>query len=86
MYFHSVHGKNIQLTSDSSEAKRTSGFCQGITFSNNPMIQFERVTFQVGYQPQQFSQLGSNHILINSKSFFKRSNKKNLWSGNLVNI
>ena len=63
MYFHSVHGKNIQLSVDSSEAKRTSGFCQGITFSNNPMTQFERVTFQVGYEPMQFNQLGTNYIL-----------------------
>jgi len=90
MYFHSVHGKNIQLSSDSSEAKRTSGFCQGITFSNNPMTQFERVTFQVGYQPpppaqshhqQQFNQ--SNCLFNTNKSFFKRSNKKNPWTGNL---
>lgn len=87
MYFHSVHGKNIQLSPDNSEAKRTSGFCQGITFSNNPMTQFERVTFQVGYQTsaqnQQFNQINSNFNLNSNKSYFKRSNKKNSWTGNL---
>ena len=48
MYFHAVHGKNIVLSNDSSQAKRTSGFCQGITFSNNPLTPLQRVTFVVG--------------------------------------
>ena len=104
MYFHSVHGKNIQLSADSSEARRTSGFCQGITFSNNPMTQFERVTFLVGQQQQpekqqsfsssspshhqfsHFNQNANHHLLLNNngfKHFFKRSNKKSFWTGNL---
>jgi hypothetical protein len=48
MYFNSVHGKNIQLSSDSSQARRVSGFCQGITFSNNPLTALQRITFLVG--------------------------------------
>jgi hypothetical protein len=48
MYFHSVHGKNIQLSSDSSQARRVAGFCQGITFSNNPLTPLQRITFLVG--------------------------------------
>jgi len=51
------------------------------------MTQFERVTFQVAYQPlaqhQKLNQLSSNYIFNNNKSYFKRSNKKNPWTGNL---
>ena len=92
MYFHSVHGKNIQLSADSSEAKRTSGFCQGITFSNNPMTQFERVTFLVDQQHQHQQLFNSSNLILNNNNnnnnnasnFFKRSSKKiNFWTGNL---
>lgn len=93
MYFHSVHGKNIQLSADSSQAKRASGFCHGITFSNNPLVQFQRVTFLVGSefsdesnrekaqsQNEQLNFLLSN---LNKSTTFanKRSSKKSLWNG-----
>jgi hypothetical protein len=52
MYFHSVYGKNIKLSSDNSQAKRTAGFCQGITFSNNPLTPLQRVTFIVEQIPE----------------------------------
>jgi protein neuralized len=78
MYFHSVTGKNIKLSSDSSEAKRVNGFCDGITFSNNPLVQFQRVTFQIGQIPQ----LDKNDF-GNKQNVFKKLNKKSLWNGNL---
>jgi hypothetical protein len=94
MYFHSVHGKNISLSADSSQARRESGFCHGITFSNNPLVQFQRVTFLVGSeltnddsskekaqsQNEQLNFLLSN---LNKPIAFgnKRSFKKSLWNG-----
>lgn len=47
MYFHSVHGKNIELSADYSQAKRLSGFCQGITFSSSPLTPLQRVSFLI---------------------------------------
>jgi hypothetical protein len=45
--FHHIHGKNIVLSQDSSQATRINGFCQGITFSNTPLTQLQRITFQI---------------------------------------
>lgn len=78
MYFHSVHGKNIQLSQDSSQAKRVRGFCQGITFSSNPLTPLQRVTFLVG------NESADNKYSSNTKQgYFKRSSKKSIWNGNL---
>ena len=52
MYFHSVHGKNIELSSDFCQAKRLCGFCQGITFSSSPLTPLQRVTFLAEKVPQ----------------------------------
>ena len=75
MYFHVVHGKNITLSPDNSQAKRASGFCQGITFSNNPLIQLERITFQIGHEAQ-------INNLNGKQNAFKKS-KKAVWNGGL---
>lgn len=72
MYFHSVHGKNIQLSSDNSQAKRVSSFCQGITFSNSSLSQFQIVTFLVGCD--------SLNKLNNFNANYK---KKSYWNGHL---
>ena len=47
--FHNVHGKNISLSSDSSQADRVCGFCNGITFTNSPLTQLQRITFQLAF-------------------------------------
>ena len=85
MYFHSVHGKNIQLSSDSSQARRISGFCQGITFSNNPLTPLQRVTFLVGNNVVAVPTSSSNHMPINLKHAKKTtsSSKKSIWNGHL---
>jgi hypothetical protein len=72
MYFHSVHGKNIHLSTDSSQAKRLNGFCQGITFSSNPLTQLQRVTFVVGNESKQ-----------SAGGLTSRRCKKPAWNGNL---
>jgi hypothetical protein len=86
MYFHSVHGKNIQLSSDSSQAKRASSFCHGITFSNNSLTQLQRVTFLVGADSSQ-SPLNLNLKLkrLNLTGGIIRSsnNRKSIWNGSL---
>ena len=77
MYFHGVHGKNILLSSDNSQAKRICGFCQGLTFSNNPLTQFQRITFQIGNEINH-----THHFTNKQNSFFKRYKKEN-WNGDL---
>lgn len=72
MYFHSVHGKNIKLSADSSQARRIDGFCQAITFSNNPLVPLQRITFLVG---SEFDPPVNRSKKINSK--------KSAWNGNL---
>jgi hypothetical protein len=93
MYFHSVHGKNIQLSSDSSQARRITSFCQGITFSNSPLTKLQNVTFLVGcdssitslYKPANFptTNLGNINNNHNNKSGYKFSSKKNIWNSYL---
>jgi hypothetical protein len=68
MYFHSVHGKNIQLSSDSSQARRVAGFCQGITFSNNPLMPLQRITFLVGSNVSTHQQSTSNPSQTKAKN------------------
>ncbi|RMZ96123.1 neuralized PATS1 [Brachionus plicatilis] len=67
MYFHSVHGKNIELSTDFSQAKRSTGFCQGITFSSSPLTQLQRVTFMVEKIPQS-TWTGNLRIGLTSKN------------------
>lgn len=92
MYFHSVHGKNIQLSTDSSQARRINSFCQGITFSNSPLTQLQRVTFLVGcdssiissYKPDNFPSTNLGNINnYNTKIGHKHSSKKNFWNSYL---
>jgi hypothetical protein len=95
MYFHSVHGKNIYLSPDSSQARRTNSFCHGITFSNSPLTQLQRVTFLVGSESyatsaskksnedaRTLTNLGN--INNSNKSSFKfSSSRKTMWNGHL---
>ena len=90
MYFHSVHGKNIHLSPDNSQAKRTSSFCQGITFSNSPLTQLQRVTFLVGSVDSSsytssaaaFKRTITNLGNVNNTSKLS-SNRKTMWNGHL---
>ena len=75
MYFHVVHGKNIVLSSDNSQAKRICGFCQGLTFSSNPLTQFQRITFQISNESFTNSSCKQNNL-------FKKTKKAN-WNGGL---
>lgn len=45
--FHSVHGRHIVLQKDERLARRTTGSCQGVTFSNRPIFINEKVHIQV---------------------------------------
>lgn len=92
MYFHSVHGKNIQLSTDSSQAKRINSFCQGITFSNSPLTQLQRVTFLVGcdcsitslYKQPNFPMTNLGNInSYHNKNGYKFSSRKNIWNSYL---
>jgi hypothetical protein len=78
MYFHTVHGKNIELSADKSEAKRTFGFCQGITFSNSPLTQLQRVTFQVSQNTTTTTSSQDN----NSQQQ-QQQQQQNNWNGHL---
>ena len=45
------HGAAISVTSDGLSARRTTGFANGIVFTNRPMNIFEKITFEVDQQP-----------------------------------
>lgn len=88
--FHNVHGKNIVLSADSSQATRINGFCQAITFSNSPLTRLQRITFQI--LPDTFILNTNNTSTISpngDQNFtfnFSRSNRKSkkpLYNGGL---
>lgn len=62
--FHNVHGKNVVLSADSSQATRINGFCQAITFSNSPLTPLQRITFQI--LPDSFALPKSNSDTLNN--------------------
>ena len=41
--FHSVHGKNVELSADRRQAKRVDSYCDAICFSARPIATGERV-------------------------------------------
>jgi hypothetical protein len=45
------HGAAINISTDGLSARRTSGFANGILFSNRPINVFEKVTFELQEQP-----------------------------------
>ncbi|CAF1470691.1 unnamed protein product [Adineta ricciae] len=45
------HGAAISIASDGLSARRTTGFANGIVFTNRPMNIFEKITFEVDQQP-----------------------------------
>jgi hypothetical protein len=96
MYFHSVHGKNIQLSADNSQARRINGFCQGITFSSNCLTQLQRVTFVVGSEAAVVAtdsvsaaaaaaaaEAGSLNDASRGKKSASNNKSKSNWNGNL---
>ena len=45
--FHSTHGRNIEISTDGFTATRYESFCQGILFSNRPVMISERVCIRL---------------------------------------
>ena len=45
------HGAAINISFDGLNARRTTGFANGIVFSNRPIKLFEKVTFELQQQP-----------------------------------
>ena len=89
--FHHVHGKNIILSADSSKATRTNGFCNGITFTNSPLTQLQRITFQIAYDSDlNSSKLDATNnaqphpdITINNRQINLKKSKKPMYNGSL---
>lgn len=45
------HGAAVSTTSDGLSARRTTGFANGIVFTNRPINIFEKITFEIHQQP-----------------------------------
>lgn len=86
--FHNVHGKNIILSSDSSQANRINGFCNGITFTNSPLTQLQRITFQVAFDSDlnAFKSDQKTHLAdntFNNRQINLKKSKKPMYNGSL---
>ena len=53
--FHPTHGANIRLSEDGFTAVRHESFCQGILFSNRPVMINERVSIKLAELSKRWS-------------------------------
>ena len=47
LQFHTTHGENIRISEDGFTANRVNSFCNGIIFSNRPIMVGERIYLQL---------------------------------------